>query len=141
VIFTGVAFLVTVLFEADVTSQGGAYATGVLVLMGSAALAVTLAGWRARRSWVGFMLLALVFLYTTAVNIVERPDGAKIASWFIVTIICTSMISRVMRSTELRVRSVEPDSQAVRFIREAASTPVRIIANRPDSGLPEEYDH
>jgi hypothetical protein len=51
------------------------------------------------------------------------------------------MVSRVMRSTELRVQSVEPDEQALRFIREAASTPVRIIANRPDTGLPEEYDH
>ena len=141
VIFTAVTFLVTVLFKADVTSQGGAYATGVLVLMGSAALAVTLAGWRQRRSWVGYMFLAIVFAYTTLVNIVERPDGVKIASWFIVTIIGTSMISRVMRSTELRVHSVQPDDTALRFIREAASTPVRIIANRPDSGLPEEYEH
>jgi hypothetical protein len=141
VIFTAVAFLVTILFQADVTSQGGAYATGVLVLMGSAALAVTLAGWRERRSWVGYMLLTFIFLYTIIVNIIERPDGVKIASWFIVTIIGTSMISRVMRSTELRVQAVEPDDLALRFIREAASTPVRIIANRPDSGLAEEYDH
>ena len=138
-IFTAAAFLVTILFNADVTVQGGAYATGVLVLMGSAALAVTLAGWREGRPWVGYMLLTMVFAYTTAVNIVERPDGVKIASWFIVTIIVTSMISRVMRSTELRVQAVEPDEMALRFIREAASTPVRIIANRPDTGLPEEY--
>ena len=47
----------------------------------------------------------------------------------------------MLRSTELRVQSVEPDEMALRFIREAASTPVRIIANRPDTGLPEEYDH
>ncbi len=45
-IFTGVTFLVTILFKADVEAQGGAYATGVLVLMGSAALAVTLAARR-----------------------------------------------------------------------------------------------
>jgi hypothetical protein len=140
-IFTAVTFLVTILFKADVTLQGGAYATGVLVLMGSAALAVTLAAWRERRFWFGYMLLTIVFVYTMTVNIVERPDGVKIASWFIVTIIVTSMISRVMRSTELRVHSVEPDEMALRFIREAASTPVRIIANRPDSGLPEEYEH
>jgi hypothetical protein len=140
-IFTAVGFLVTILFNADVTVQGGAYATGVLVLMGSAALAVTLAGWREGRPWVGYMLLTMVFAYTTVVNIVERPDGVKIASWFIVTIIVTSMISRVMRSTELRVQAVEPDAMALRFIREAASTPVRIIANRPDTGLPEEYEY
>jgi len=42
VIITGIAFLVTVLFKADVTAQGGAYATGVLVLMSSGAFAVAL---------------------------------------------------------------------------------------------------
>ena len=46
VIFTIITFLVTILFKADVNSQGGAYATGVLVLMGSAALAVTLYAYR-----------------------------------------------------------------------------------------------
>ena len=140
-LFTAITFLVTILFKADVDAQGGAYATGVLVLMTSAALAVTLAGWRERRPWVGYVLLTLVFVYTTVVNIVERPEGMKIASWFIVTIIVTSMVSRVLRSTELRVQAVEPDEMALRFIREAASTPVRIIANRPDTGLPEEYEH
>ena len=47
VIFTLITFIVTILFKADVIAQGGAYATGVLVLMGSAALAVTLAARRA----------------------------------------------------------------------------------------------
>jgi hypothetical protein len=39
-VFGLIAFLVTVLFEADVDAQAGAYATGVLVLMTSAAVAV-----------------------------------------------------------------------------------------------------
>ena len=51
-IFTAITFVVTILFEADVNAQGGAYATGVLVLMGSAALAVTIAAWRARHAVV-----------------------------------------------------------------------------------------
>ena len=140
-IFTGITFLVTILFNADVTAQGGAYATGVLVLMGSAALAVTLAAWRERRRWLGYLCLTLIFGYTTVVNIVERPEGIKIASIFIVSIIFTSMVSRVLRSTELRVHGVDADALAQRFIGEAASAPVRIIANRPDSGLPEEYEH
>ena len=37
-VFTCIAFFVTILFDADVDAQGGAYATGVLVLMSSAAV-------------------------------------------------------------------------------------------------------
>ena len=140
-LFTAITFFITLIFSANVDAQGGAYATGVLVLMTSAAVAVTLLVRRDRTQFVGFGLITLVFVYTTIVNIIERPDGVKIASWFILTIIGTSMVSRVMRSTELRVHAVEPDEVALRFIREAASTPVRIIANRPDTGLPEEYEH
>ena len=43
-VFMGVAFAVTILFRADVDAQGGAYATGVLVLITSASSAVTIAG-------------------------------------------------------------------------------------------------
>jgi hypothetical protein len=41
-IITGIAFLVTILFRADVNAQGGAYATGVLGLMTSGAVAVAI---------------------------------------------------------------------------------------------------
>ena len=53
-IFTGITVLVTIIFDANVDAQGGAYATGVLVLMSSAALAVALTAWRQRRHWVPF---------------------------------------------------------------------------------------
>jgi len=139
-IFTGITFLVTILFEADVYAQGGAYATGVLVLMGSAALAVMLAAKRSGSFWLGYCLLTLIFAYTTVVNIAERPEGLKIASIFIVSIVVTSLISRVLRSTELRILTVVPDPLAQRLIKAATTTTVRIIANRPDSGLPEEYE-
>ena len=141
VIFTLITFVVTLLFHADVTSQGGAYATGVLVLMGSAALAVTLDARRRRREWRGYLLLTIVFAYTTLTNIVEQPEGIKIASIFILIIIVTSMTSRVMRSTELRVHGVDADDQARIFIHDAAGAPVRIIANRPDLGDADEYAH
>jgi hypothetical protein len=141
VLFTIVTFIVTILFKADVIAQGGAYATGVLVLMGSAALAVTLAARRQRKSYWGYLLLTIVFVYTTVVNIIERPEGIKIASIFIVAIVFTSLISRVMRSTELRVHGVDADETARAFIKAAAAGTVRIIANRPDLGDRAEYDH
>src|SRR4029453_18061031 len=61
--------------------------------------------------------------------------------WFIVTIIATSLVSRVLRSTELRVQGVVADTAAEQFLKEVAHAPIRIIANRPDRGLPEEYAH
>jgi len=141
VIFMAIAFLVTVLFEADVNAQGGAYATGVLALMGSASLAVTLEARRSGRRWVGFLLLTVIFGYTIVVNVAERPEGLKIAAIFIIGIVSSSLVSRVLRSTELRVQSVQADDLARTFLEDAAGGPVRIIANRPDSGLPEEYEH
>src|SRR4029079_15420273 len=81
-VFTAVAFLVTILFRADVQAQGGAYATGVLFLMSSASIAVTVSVWRRMLRWP-FLLISVVFVYTSVANIVERPEGIKIASFFI----------------------------------------------------------
>jgi hypothetical protein len=86
-------------------------------------------------------LLTLIFAYTAAVNIHEQPQGIRIAFFFILAIVSTSLVSRVLRSTELRVHSVEPDDLAKAFLREVAEAPVRVIANRPDTGLPAEYEH
>lgn len=141
-VFTAIAFAVTMIFRADVDAQGGAYATGVLVLMSSAALAVTLANWhqRQRRGTILFSLITLIFIYTTLVNIYERPEGIKIASFFIGAIILTSLVSRVWRSTELRVERFEVDETAQRFIDEAKHNgPIRIIANRINKGDEREY--
>jgi hypothetical protein len=134
--FTAVALAITVIFRADVEAQAGAYATGVLVLMSSAAVAVTLSVRRAgrRRALLGFGLITLVFGYTTIANIFERPEGVKIASFFIAAIVVTSLISRVTRATELRVTEVELDQTAQRFVQEAAAeNEVRIVANEPNA--------
>jgi hypothetical protein len=140
VLFAAITFLITVIFNASVEAQGGAYATGVLVLMSSAALAVTLDLWQRQSAYrIPFGVITLVFGYTTVTNIFERPDGVKIAAWFIVTIVATSLVSRVLRSTELRVQGLRLDATAERFLQETATTPIRIIANRPDTGLPHEY--
>lgn len=138
-LISSITFLVTILFDASVDAQGGAYATGVLVLMSSAAFAVTISTWGTREGWL-FVVVTLVFFYTTASNIVLRPEGIKIASFFIVTIVATSMVSRVLRSTELRVQGVDFDEAAARFIEEAGAQGVQLIANRPDTGLKAEYD-
>ena len=140
VVFTVICFIVTLLFKADVDAQGGAYATGVLALMTSAAIAVTLSARRRNEpvQWL-FMLISLVFIYTTIVNIFEQPEGLKIAMIFIVAIIASSLFSRVWRSTELRVERIELDDQAREFVRKAAAGTVRIITNRCDRGDALEY--
>jgi hypothetical protein len=140
-VFTLVAFLVTWIFDANVDKQGGAYATGVLVLITSAAIAVTIAAHKARqRRWtVGFGVIALVFVYTTVVNVLERPDGVKIGACFIAGIVLISLLSRLARSFELRVTSVELDELAARFVRDIASRRIRFIANEPDRRDLAEY--
>ena len=142
VIFTLITFVVTIAFDADVDAQGGAYATGVLVLICSGAVAVAILKWQERHHYLRYGVIAAIFLYTMFVNMTERPEGLKIASIFIATIICTSLISRVLRSTELRVRGVEPDATASQFIATAARFgAIRIIANRPDKGDRAEYEN
>jgi hypothetical protein len=140
VIITAITVLVTVIFRANVEAQGGAYATGVLVLMSSGSLAVFIVARQQRHRWPLFLAIALVFFYTTIANIFERPEGIRIASFFIVTIVVTSLVSRALRSTELRVHDVQPDAHATRFIQEAASgEAIRIIAHRPGVESTEEY--
>ncbi|MFF4585782.1 amino acid transporter [Streptomyces sp. NPDC001388] len=141
IVFTLVAFLVTWIFDADVDAQGGAYATGVLVLMSSAAIAVTIAARRARqRGWtIGFATVSAVLLYVTGANVVERPDGVKIGACFIAGIILVSLLSRLARAFELRVTSVTLDPMAERFIRDMSSRKIRFIANEPDQRDQREY--
>ena len=142
VVFTAVAFAVTIIFKADVDAQGGAYATGVLVLMTSAAFAVMLSARRrkARGVTIAFLVIALVFGYTTVLNVFERPEGIKIASIFIGAIVLASLVSRVWRTTELRVAELILDEKAREFIEEAGRRgDVRIVANRRDRGDAEEY--
>jgi hypothetical protein len=139
-VFTAIAFAITIIFNADVDAQGGAYATGVLVLMLSAAVAVTLSARkkRQRAATAGYGLISAVLAYTLVDNVIERPDGVKIASFFIAAIIVTSLISRATRSTELRVTEVHLDSLAEEFVNEACGE-VHLIANEPNARDQAEY--
>ncbi|MER7597930.1 APC family permease [Streptomyces hydrogenans] len=141
IVFTLVAFLVTWLFDADVDAQGGAYATGVLVLICSASIAVTIAARKARqRRWtIGFGIISAVFLYTTVLNVIERPDGVKIGACFIAGIILISFLSRLGRAFELRVTHVDLDETAELFVRDIAHRTPRFVANEPDRRDRAEY--
>ncbi|MEJ7623940.1 MAG: hypothetical protein WKF34_08085 [Pyrinomonadaceae bacterium] len=140
-VFTVISGIVTVVFEANVESQGGAYATGVLALMTSAAVAVTISEWRAKRKmWLFFAVVTLIFIYTVVVGIVEQPSGIKIASIFILAIIVTSFISRAMRSTEIRIDTIKLDEAAQAFIDEVDDEgELRIVTNRRETGDLAEY--
>ncbi|MFE4414255.1 amino acid transporter [Streptomyces sp. NPDC093064] len=141
IVFILIGFLVTWIFDANVDKQGGAYATGVLVLISSAAIAVTIAARRAgQRKWtIAFGVISAVFLYTTVVNVIERPDGVKIGACFIAGIMLVSLLSRLARSFELRVTSVTLDAMAERFVRDIASRKIRFIAKEPERQAKSEY--
>lgn len=144
IVFTIIAFLITIIFHADVTAQGGAYATGVLVLMSSGAVAVTVSAIqrRQRRLVWAFGLIAAIFAYTTVVNVIERPDGLKIACIFIAIIVLLSFVSRIWRMLELRVDKVVLDDVARQLIEEVAicgGDRVRLVPNLPEERDEAEY--
>lgn len=139
-VFTAVCFLVTLLFRANVDAQAGAYATGVLVIMTSAAAAVSISAWRKKQrgALVAFCVIGLVLLYTLVVNIIERPEGLQIALVFIAAILVISFISRITRSTELRIGRVELDSEAQKILA-GFDGEIRLIAHRRGHGKFGEY--
>jgi len=141
IVFTVICFVVTFLFQADVTSQGGAYATGVLALMTSASFAVMMSEWRRKRkTWPLFVAITLIFVYTIIVNVIEQPSGIKIASFFIFAIIAASFISRALRSTEIRIDQIELDEAAKEFLNEVSDEgEIRIVTNRRETGDMTEY--
>ncbi|HZB10681.1 MAG TPA: amino acid transporter [Rubrobacter sp.] len=141
-VYTAVAVVVTIIFSADVDAQAGAYATGVLAMMSSAAFAVTLSAWRggSRLPAIAFGLVTAVFMYALVANEVKRPDGIVISLFFIGAIVATSLVSRVYRSLELRQEHIELDETALRFIEEASrGGEIHIVANRRQAGDEKEY--
>jgi hypothetical protein len=136
--FTAVACGVTIVFDADVDAQGGAYATGVLVLMTSAAVAVTISAWNKKTKWL-FLAICCVFVFTTIANIIERPEGIKIASFFIALAIFMSLAYRALRATELRITQVVLDEAAQSILLSDKDACIRLIAHYPGNRTPDEY--
>ena len=108
-LFNLVILLVTLVFRASVTSQQGAYAASVLVLLTAASVAAYLdvrsrwagSGWR----WLvlaPFALVALFFLAMAVLTTLLNVSGLAIALGFILTVLTTAFASRWFRSTELR---------------------------------------
>jgi hypothetical protein len=128
--------VVTIIFKADVEAQGGAYATGVLALMLSAAIAAAISlGKEGDRgmSWYCWAV-SVVFGYTLIENIHERPDGMIIASIFIGTIVVLSAVSRSLRSVELRVSGFKFDSpESAKLWDEISGKKVNLVPVRSDS--------
>lgn len=125
--------LVTLIFRADVEAQGGAYATGVLVLMLSAGVAAALALAKERRLWASLYCCGVsgVFAFTLIDNVIMRPDGILIASAFIVTFIGVGALSRSWRSTELRIADVEfVDPESRQLWKQIAGKKVNLVPVR-----------
>ncbi|MEH0843985.1 amino acid transporter [Micromonospora sp. CPCC 205711] len=143
IVYTLISIAITVAFRADVNAQAGAYATGILAMMVSGAVAVTIAAARAghRVAAVGFGVLTGVLLYALVENVIEKPDGLAISGLFIAGIVAVSLISRVSRTTELRAERIEFDETARRFIADSLAHDGRLhlIANKRDSGAVKEY--
>lgn len=131
-VYTAIALVVTIIFAADVEAQSGAYATGVLAMMVSAAFAVALSAWRrgSRGAGLAFGVLFLVFIYAFLANEFRRPDGIVISLFFIAAIVVVSLVSRVQRSTELRQERIEIDEKAQKFVDRAMGDDIHIVAHR-----------
>ncbi|MGR6320411.1 amino acid transporter [Micromonospora soli] len=142
-VYTAISVAITVAFRADVNAQAGAYATGILAMMVSGAIAVTISAYRARHriAGAGFAALTVVLLYALTQNVIEKPDGIAISGLFIAGIIAVSLISRVSRTTELRAERIEFDAAARRFVADsiAHDGQLHVIANKRQSGSVKEY--
>lgn len=143
IVFTVISIVVTLVFNASVDAQGGAYATGVLVLILSATVAVALSAIRhkQRAATIGFIAVAVAFVYTLIANVIERPDGVRIAALFILGIILVSIVSRIQRSFQLRARTITLDQTVLDWIREDADDrdEIIVISHEPDKGRAEDY--
>jgi hypothetical protein len=143
-VYTAVSIVLTIVFRADVNAQAGAYATGILAMMVSGAVAVAISSVRRGRrgAAIGFGVLTLVLLYALIANEIEKPEGIAISAAFIAGIVAISLVSRVTRTTELRAERIEFDETARRFIAEslAHDGQLHLVANRRQAGDKAEYD-
>lgn len=142
-VYLAVSVILTIVFQADVDAQSGAYATGILAMLVSASIAVFVSAWRAgaRRSVFGWGILTAVLSYALIANVVDKPGGLLIAGIFVACIIAVSVISRVLRTTELRADAVAFDPAAREFVTDVLqrADELHLVANRRCNGDADEY--
>jgi hypothetical protein len=141
-VYTAVSIILTILFRANVDAQAGAYATGILAMMVSAAFAVTVTMRRRgrHRAAVGFGLVTLIFTYALVENIIKKPEGIVIALAFVAGILVISIVSRMTRATELRADDIDFDDAAREFIGGCSvEGRLHVIANKRQAGDLAEY--
>lgn len=127
--FAGINLIVTVLFDAKVEDQRGAYATGVLVLIACAAV-VTLFDKKQHydrvpgQSWRILFLLdagyyavvAMIFVTTMLAVAMRSPSGLAISLCFIAAILAMSIASRAWRADELRTIGFDFKDEQSKFL-------------------------
>ena len=144
ILITAINVIIIFIFHANVNAQSGAYATGVLALILSATIAVTLSFYNERKKAaifdfkvIYFFLVSLVFAYTLFMNIGERPDGIIIATIFFILIFIASFISRWRRAFELRVKSAKfVDAQSEIIFNSIKNKKVDLV---PTSSMEEKW--
>jgi hypothetical protein len=143
-VFAGINLVVTLYFQASVSAQRNAYASGVLVLMSGAAVVVVLEKKRSRDSepvsqgktrglsfghfvdflssfWrrlgiAYFTVVAAVFVLTTIAVAVHSASGLVIAVCFIVALLVMSIVSRAYRAGEMRTIGFEFTDPQSKFL-------------------------
>ena len=143
-VLLSVGIVITIIFQASVEAQGGAYATGVLVLMLSAAVAVTIAlakecDFHKPQTILAvgyFFLVTLVFVFTLGDNVIGRPDGIIIATTFIFLLLIASAVSRSVRSTEMRISAVTfADQESAELWNSITGKKVNLIPHQRSTAL------
>lgn len=138
-LFNAISLIVTVVFRASVTAQRGAYATGFLVIVAGGAYAsyrACKAHWHDKqppharqriepgfaqplvwRAGTVFFALALCLFSMVAVAVVaNQPTGVLLATWFILALLTTSVVTRFFRNMELRCEGLTFKDEGSRFL-------------------------
>jgi hypothetical protein len=148
-VLNAVVLIITVVFRASPSAQQWAYAMSVLMLLAGASLAAakdmhqTAARSRKRIFLVTlFTAAGTFFLVTAGLTSFMNASGLTIAASFVAAIIASSMISRWVRSTELRFEGFDfaDEASLARWSELCQSGPKVLVPHRPGmTSLTERY--